>query len=914
MANIQGEKEKIVIYKGDSRYDTMCVFADELGKAFERLGYQAVMINVNDESDTNQKINMLFGMEVKAFIGFNGVGCTVQLNDGTYLQDVMSGPYYGFFVDHPVYQYDRMVTPVKNMNAFVVDESHVDYIQSHHPNIRTAQMIPHGGIKRTDIQPFKNRKNGIVFFGSYANPEKTLNQIDTLGNQGLTDIIYNVIEHMLTDFNVTIDMAFDEILRKNNLTISQEEYHSFMTYVRLADSYVRHYFRQLIIKTIVEAGIQVEVYGQGWNEFHCNADENLIIHEPVSYLEAYDIMDDTKIVLNVMPWFKKGSHERIFMAMLSGAVCVTDTSTYIDRMFTDTIDIVKYSLNGISGLPMKLKKILEDDVYAETIAAAGYKNAYNNHTWDNRAEDIIRWVEYNTIEQYITEMSDFSEIIKKSKENRLYYNRFQQFFKRLEQIFRNLTYIEKEKLISVLEERQEANPMAQLALQSFAMKYFKEPEYTRKLIETVCDKEKFPWNIRLCIYWYIIQFAFTKGNIMDAAANKQLREMYADIVGEIKKECGIHYEFREKERRNSKKVIVLISQFLTMEHAPTKTVLDRCRCLIEDYGMEVSLINTAEFMYIDKIVCLYDMAQASYDDSLSGIDRVEYMGHQIPYYQCSANMPCVEEILRLAEVFYDMNPYFILNIGGNSPVADICSEFCPTLTIATVYSSMATTLGQFQAIGRQLTETEKSGLKDDGKLGNHVIESNFTFSLKPQKTKLTRQQLGLPEDKFVLILVGARMTEELDGELLNLLIAETDSNTVIALAGGYDNYDKKAQEIDGFTQKIFNLGFQKDMLAVLDCCDLYINPKRMGGGTSVFEAMYKGLPVVTLPIGDVGLAAGREFHAAGYDEMLKNIQRYAADKEYYGKQSVKAKERAAELMDTSKEFGIIIDEMIKRME
>jgi glycosyltransferase involved in cell wall biosynthesis len=82
-----------------------------------------------------------------------------------------------------------------------------------------------------------------------------------------------------------------------------------------------------------------------------------------------------------------------------------------------------------------------------------------------------------------------------------------------------------------------------------------------------------------------------------------------------------------------------------------------------------------------------------------------------------------------------------------------------------------------------------------------------------------------------------------------------------------------------------NLGFQNDMLAVLDCCDLYINPKRKGGGTSAFEAMYKGMPLVTLPVGDVGLAAGADFQAADYDEMIRQISEYKADREYYEVQS-----------------------------
>lgn len=50
------------------------------------------------------------------------------------------------------------------MNAFVVDESHVDYIRLHHTDIQKVQMIPHGGIVQTEIQPYEKRKKDVVWF------------------------------------------------------------------------------------------------------------------------------------------------------------------------------------------------------------------------------------------------------------------------------------------------------------------------------------------------------------------------------------------------------------------------------------------------------------------------------------------------------------------------------------------------------------------------------------------------------------------------------------------------------------------------------------------------------------------------------------------------------------------------------
>ena len=88
----------------------------------------------------------------------------------------------------------------------------------------------------------------------------------------------------------------------------------------------------------------------------------------------------------------------------------------------------------------------------------------------------------------------------------------------------------------------------------------------------------------------------------------------------------------------------------------------------------------------------------------------------------------------------------------------------------------------------------------------------------------------------------------------------------------------------------------------MKCCDLNINPKRIGGGTSVAESLYMGLPVVTFDYGDGGLGAGSDFHVDNYDDMVEQVLRYASDKQYYQEMSQKAKERASVLTDSEKSF------------
>lgn len=103
-----------------------------------------------------------------------------------------------------------------------------------------------------------------------------------------------------------------------------------------------------------------------------------------------------------------------------------------------------------------------------------------------------------------------------------------------------------------------------------------------------------------------------------------------------------------------------------------------------------------------------------------------------------------------------------------------------------------------------------------------------------------------------------------------------------------------------------------DALAVIECCDLYVNPKRSGGGSSASEALYKGIPVVTLPNGDVSIAAGSEFWVKDYPKMQDTIMKYVVDKKFYREMSGVAKKRAEKLLDSEHGFGDVMQEILSQ--
>ena len=86
-----------------------------------------------------------------------------------------------------------------------------------------------------------------------------------------------------------------------------------------------------------------------------------------------------------MPWFKDGAHDRVFNTMLNGAVCLSDSSRYMDEILEDGRHFVRYDLAKLEELPEKAEQILSDREKWEYIVEQGSRMANRGHTWANRA-------------------------------------------------------------------------------------------------------------------------------------------------------------------------------------------------------------------------------------------------------------------------------------------------------------------------------------------------------------------------------------------------------------------------------------------------------------------------------------------------------------------------------------------------
>lgn len=191
---------------------------------------------------------------------------------------------------------------------------------------------------------------------------------------------------IITDPSLTIEAAVQILISKG---LVYSNYAEHMKLYFIVDTYIKAYFRMQLLESVAAKGLPLTIAGEGWNKSPMINYPNVTLIGPLDFEKSIIEMGNSKIVLNSMPWFKGGLHDRVISSMSQAAVCCSDSSTYIDSIFTNKKDIVTFSSEKISQCPDILLELLNDPKLMEAIAHNGFSNVSRNHLWKNRAESFI---------------------------------------------------------------------------------------------------------------------------------------------------------------------------------------------------------------------------------------------------------------------------------------------------------------------------------------------------------------------------------------------------------------------------------------------------------------------------------------------------------------------------------------------
>lgn len=453
------------------------------------------------------------------------------------------------------------------------------------------------------------------------------------------------------------------------------------------------------------------------------------------------------------------------------------------------------------------------------------------------------------------------------------------------------------------------NILDNILLLSFLMQVTGRSDYLNLMLTLAiqsnvlnCDNKYYIWN-------QVKRYLLSGKAAGDAATEDLMQKLYMEAFNGYREKLDENLNQIPKGKRDENLIVVFTIQFLSERHAPTRTTLERCYTLAKLLGKKILLINTKEQYTTNGIVLLHHPCSGNIIAEYSKITAYQYKDLSIPFFQPGSNMPSINEIKQIIERIKAMKPFMIFSIGNGSITADLCGRIVPEAAIGVAFSNLPTTAATFSVIGRTISESEWDKLVKKGYQKDNIIESTFTFELIPKKSKFSRKELDIPENKFILVTVGIRLDTEIDDEFIETVQKSFRWGTHIVFAGNFSRYEYFCNKYSELQINSTFIGYCEDILALMEICDLYVNPRRLGGGFSIVEAFHEGKPGVTIDTGDISVAAGQDFCVKNYDEMLMVINKYIEDKDFYEMMVEKALEREKEVTDSAKSMDAIIKQI-----
>ncbi len=378
--------KKVLVIKGTSQYDQFRFVCDEMFTAFTNLGCLVTLLDCKYFDFTS--VNKELFADYDLIFSFNGIG--IELYNAMLKKPM----FWTFLVDHPFHHNSRLKQINDNVMVSCIDRRHVEYIDRYYKNIPWTCFMPHGGITGEAFHriPYTERKYGVILMGSLGNIDEINSRIKMIESE-LEEIAVPVIEGALKDLSSDLEHLVYDRMSEIGIPCDDATFTDIMEFLNPIDTLRRYHKRSMLVDSLAEQGIPIDIWGNGWDGFKSDKYSGLInVHDNVSYNEAKLIMRDARIILSDLPLFHDGSHERVFAAMQSGAISVSDRSIYLEECFTDGENIIFYEAGEVEELASRIRDILSDPSGAQKIINSADMLA-DDHTWQSRAAAILEIVD-----------------------------------------------------------------------------------------------------------------------------------------------------------------------------------------------------------------------------------------------------------------------------------------------------------------------------------------------------------------------------------------------------------------------------------------------------------------------------------------------------------------------------------------
>jgi glycosyltransferase involved in cell wall biosynthesis len=297
------------------------------------------------------------------------------------------------------------------------------------------------------------------------------------------------------------------------------------------------------------------------------------------------------------------------------------------------------------------------------------------------------------------------------------------------------------------------------------------------------------------------------------------------------------------------KIALVVSCLSKIEHTPTALAFQHAR-LLTGLGFEVQVFSSQESRLSLMPHYLGNQGHLVMP-ALHAATLQEIIPEGVTVTFCDERFSLLYRSRQIIETIAGFDPDLVFFIGLNSPLMATLYQSRPVLGLCVHAVPPMAPVDVWLAATQSLAE-QSSQVWGSAMPAAWAYYHPYRISLKPIHRALSRADLEVTADHIVLVSVGSRLKEEISGEWAAQMseLLQQHPAAVWVLVGGVGVLPEALAQLPA--EKIRLLPHHADVRSVYRCCDVYVNPPRLGGGFSVAEAMAEGLPVVTFADSDGG--------------------------------------------------------------
>ncbi len=382
----------IAIFSNYNLYQSKRYFCLKLAEAFNRADIEASIIDSQTILQQRQDVIRASNPQETSFTcSFNSLKPT---KEGKFVTDFSEVPHVAFLLD-PAYNYHEMFACRRTVFT-CVDHYDCEYLKS--INMNQTFFWAHAVEKELAPSPKQEKPYDVVFIGSCYDHEtlkkfwrQKMSKIDT-------KIIETVIDKVLSDPVTPLYKATQMAIELSGMTFENEKEleKKILFYIYYADNYMRGKDRTELIRAVKHA--HVHVFGDicwrtekpilDWSH-SLKGMKNVTVHRAITFNQSLEILKQSKICLNSMPFFKNGTHERIFTGLACRSLPITSDNIWIRNNFEHNKNILIYRPSQWDEVDPWVSEYLSNPKKREQLIDRGRKKVMEEHTWDVRVQQLL---------------------------------------------------------------------------------------------------------------------------------------------------------------------------------------------------------------------------------------------------------------------------------------------------------------------------------------------------------------------------------------------------------------------------------------------------------------------------------------------------------------------------------------------